>query len=466
MKWYCAVVLMVLMTAFAYDAGAWGKKGHQMVAEIGYSLLDENTKGLVKHYLGNITIDAAGTWMDDMRNNPKYAYMKPWHYINIDEGARYKPSDQEDIVSELNAAISELRHREGLPDITIQHDLLILFHLAGDIAQPLHVGYGSDKGGNDVDVTYLSKPSNLHKVWDSDIIESEGITTGEVMALYAGLTDERLDVLRTTDPVEWMRHSRRLLPRVYKMTDYKIDQAYIARNKVLLEKQILFAGIRLAATLEDLFKGPAKLKASSTQVKPAKHGLDTVLLEHTWYRSHFVNSAHIPWVVEYTLRAGDVKCRDARERTNNFAPDPFDRDATDLSKDYEHSGYDRGHNMPAADNACHGTQAMNECFYYSNMYPQTHRLNAGVWKSLEEQERELAAQDDSIYVWIGSYGVAGTIGVDKVVVPKYCWKVIYDYKTRKWWAYIFPNTTTVSGKPDAFKTTVADIKAKSGYSFK
>lgn len=106
---------------------------------------------------------------------------------------------------------------------------------------------------------------------------------------------------------------------------------------------------------------------------------------------------------------------------------------------------------------------MTECFYFSNMFPQTHKLNAGVWKTLEEQERNMAAQDDSIYVWIGSYGTNGTIGKDKVVVPKYCWKVIYDYKTQEWSAYIFPNTKTVSGKPENFTTTVDDIRRKSGY---
>lgn len=193
---------------------------------------------------------------------------------------------------------------------------------------------------------------------------------------------------------------------------------------------------------------------------------DTVTLKHTYFTSHFVNSTRIPWVVEYTLRKKDVSCTKPLKRSDRFAWDPLNREATNLKKDNRKSGYDRGHNMPAADNSCNGKQAMTECFYFSNMFPQTHRLNAGVWKSLEELERELAIKDDSIYVRIGSYGTAKTIGKNKVVVPEYCWKVIYDYKTEEWSAYIFPNTLTVSGKSEEFVTTVDDIQTKSGFEFK
>jgi DNA/RNA endonuclease G (NUC1) len=462
-------LLLIALIYLPLRAVAWGKQGHQIIAEIGFGMLDENTQREVKKYLGNISVPAAGTWMDDMRNNPKYAYMKPWHYINLEPGDRYRPTDEHNIVSELNRVIEELKHKERLTNVQIQQNLLVLFHLVGDLAQPLHAGYGSDLGGNNAEVTYISKPSNLHKVWDSEIIEGEKISKEECMELFGSLTDEKIDAIRIIDPEAWMKDSRQLLNRIYNFKNDTINRAYVTRNKIVVKRQLLYAGIRLAATLDDLFKAPVKVKATATgtkALKPRTRGLDTVTLEHTWYRSYFVNSAHIPWVVEYTLRATDVNCEDPIKRSDKFAPDPFNVAATDLDKDYAGTGYDRGHNMPAANNGCHGPHAMAECFYFSNMFPQTHRLNAGAWKSLEVQERDLAIEHDSIYVWIGSYGVAKKIGTNKVVVPKYCWKVIYDYKTKEWSAYIFPNTTTVSGKPVDFKTTVADITAKSGFEFR
>ena len=48
-----------------------------------------------------------------------------------------------------------------------QHALKSLIHLVGDIHQPLHVGNGTDKGGNDIKLKYFWKSSNLHRVWRS-----------------------------------------------------------------------------------------------------------------------------------------------------------------------------------------------------------------------------------------------------------------------------------------------------------
>jgi|GEM_PF-382532 len=433
---------------------AFGKEGHQLVAEIGYDLLDTSTQRIVSKYLGDISVADAGPWMDMVRSNPKYKHMSSWHFINIDEGKSYEPSDDHNIVNEINAAIENLHNRENLSDSAVMLNILVLFHLIGDIAQPLHVGYGSDLGGNKVTVKYFGQTTNLHKVWDSKIIETMGIDKQACIQHYAGISEEEKREITVSDPVIWLMDSRKYLEQVYNYTNGTIDQSYVDRNAPIIEKQILYAGMRLAGTLFDIFN------------PHLVHPKDTIILEHTYFTSHFVNSAHIPWVVEYTLRKSDVNCDNPIKRSNKFRPDPLNVIPTDIDKDYRKSGYDRGHNMPAADNGCNGKQAMTDCFYFSNMFPQTGRLNRGVWKSLEVQERDMALSSDSIYVWIGSYGVAETIGDNKVVVPEYCWKVIYNYNNQKWFAYIFPNTETVSGKPEDFATTVDDIQTKSGFVFK
>lgn len=464
MKKHPLFALAAMILLMPNRASAWGRKGHQMVATIGFGMLDSTTQQTIQKYLGNISVPAAGTWMDDMRNNPQYKYTKGWHFINIDKGSDYKASDDKDIVNEINNAIYNLKHRDNMSDVDIQFNILVLFHLIGDIAQPLHVGYGSDVGGNIVEVSFLGKSSNLHKVWDGEIIENQNITQENCLGLMNTIDDEQMDGIKEINPVTWLTQSRAQLEHVYAFSGGVIDNAYVAKNKTIVEKQVLYAGIRLATTLEDIFKEPVHAHLKS--LKKQDRGLDTVILEHSYYRSHFVNSTHIPWIVEYKLRTQDVNCENKLKRKDNFAPDPFNKEATDLANDYKGTGYDRGHNMPAADNQCNGDAAMNECFYFSNMFPQTHRLNAGVWKTLEEQERDMAIKDDSIYVWIGSYGVDKKIGAKGVVVPKFCWKVIYDYKTKAWSAYIFPNTMTVSGKPSDFVTTVDDIRAKSGFEFR
>ena len=70
---------------------AWGKQGHQIVAQIAEHFLSDSTKQKVKKYLGNTTFEEAATWMDESRSNDYYNYMRTWHYINIDKGQQYKP---------------------------------------------------------------------------------------------------------------------------------------------------------------------------------------------------------------------------------------------------------------------------------------------------------------------------------------------------------------------------------------
>lgn len=167
-----------------------------------------------------------------------------------------------------------------------------------------------------------------------------------------------------------------------------------------------------------------------------------VTIRHTYYTTVFSESLRIPVVVKWWLTKKMVNCSQHVKRTNKFAPDPELPQSTSLNKDYSRSGYDRGHNMSAEDNACSAT-GMKECFYYSNMCPQTPRLNRGAWKSLETYTRELARQNDSVLVWCGSVVKHGRkIGPDDVAVPDYCWKILFIKHERDTLAYVFPNPSS------------------------
>jgi endonuclease G len=193
---------------------------------------------------------------------------------------------------------------------------------------------------------------------------------------------------------------------------------------------------------------------------------DVVVLKHTNYTSHYSKSKKYPVMVEWWVTKAKVGCTTPMARKDNFKPDPLLPAETDLGKDYVGSGTDRGHMMPAAENLCQTAEIQNECFYYSNMAAQYHSLNAGDWKSVETLEREYAKRYDSAKVWCGNIGVAKTIGVGKVAVPKQCWKVIYFVKTKEWMAFLFDNNTS---KPDGIHNNlvkVIDIEKLTGFKFK
>lgn len=185
-------------------------------------------------------------------------------------------------------------------------------------------------------------------------------------------------------------------------------------------------------------------------------------IKHKFYTTIFDRQKHIPHLVEYKLTHAMLTCDERVERTNRFLPDPELPNETSLKKDYAGSGYDQGHNMPAEDNRC-SVEGMEECFYYSNMFPQTPKLNRGVWKMLETQERKQAEAHGSVMVYIGSYGKTETIGPDEVVVPEFCWKVLKIDGVYE--AYTFPNTTTVTGRPEDFRTSLQEIEKHTGFKF-
>ncbi len=131
------------------------------------------------------------------------------------------------------------------------------------------------------------------------------------------------------------------------------------------------------------------------------------------------------WVA-YELTADET--HKAYERSNKFRPDPDVATESADNADYKGSGYDRGHLAPAADMSW-SSETMQESFYYSNMSPQVPAFNRGIWKELEEQVREWARSNRSLYVVTGPVLEDGlpTIGHNGVSVPRFYYKVLLDY---------------------------------------
>jgi len=191
---------------------------------------------------------------------------------------------------------------------------------------------------------------------------------------------------------------------------------------------------------------------------------DVVVLKHTNYTSHFSKSKKYPVMVEWWETKAKVGCPNPLPRKDNFKPDPLLPVETNIGNDYVGSGLDRGHLMPAKSNQCQTQAVQDECFYYSNMAAQTHRLNAGDWKSLETLTREIAAREDSVHIWAGNVGEIRRIG--KVAVPKQCWKVVYSKKSNDWMAFIFENDQSNPDGINNNKVDLIDVEKLTGLKFK
>lgn len=252
--------IMILLTS-NIKSFAWGKTGHALVAEVAFKFLDSTTQKIVKKYLGNLTIEEAANWMDEQKGNSYYNYMRSWHYINLDKGTKYAPSAERNSMTVIHSAFSELknRHETELSDKEIKYRLLLLFHLVGDLHQPLHNGYAVDRGGNSVQVSSPHVSGNLHSVWDTQILEYKRINLDTCMQVYASLKSDEIASIKKINELKWMYESRAYLDQAYDFEKNFLDDKYLDKNIEVIKKQLVVGGLRLASMLDELFN-PAENK--------------------------------------------------------------------------------------------------------------------------------------------------------------------------------------------------------------
>ncbi|XP_058085120.1 endonuclease 1 [Magnolia sinica] len=182
-----SLFLMVgLFLIFAPGAGAWSKEGHMITCRIAQALLEPEAAHAVHNLLpdyANGDLSALCTWPDQIRHWYRYRWTSPLHFIDTPDNACtfdysrdcHDPHGKENmcVAGAVRNFTSQLLHyREGSSDrrYNMTEALLFLSHFMGDVHQPLHVGFTSDQGGNTIQLRWYRHKSNLHHVWDREII--------------------------------------------------------------------------------------------------------------------------------------------------------------------------------------------------------------------------------------------------------------------------------------------------------
>jgi len=189
------------------------------------------------------------------------------------------------------------------------------------------------------------------------------------------------------------------------------------------------------------------------------------LVRHSYYSiSYNEKYEQANWV--YYELTDSMVIKGGAERTNKFKADKMVVTGSAKTSDYTKSGYDRGHLCPAAD-MDFDPVAMEESFLMSNISPQAPEFNRGIWKELETTVREWAKKKHRIFVVAGPVfkDIKGTIGSDKVAVPGYFFKIIYDNSENpEMIAFIFPNERSDRPITD-FVVTTDEAEKETGLDF-
>ena len=259
---------------------AWGKTGHRVVAAIADTQLSGLARAHIREILGGAeSLDEAANWPDEMRSAPGEFWQKtatPWHYVTLN-GIIYDHAPPEgDALQALNHFRSVLQDPNA-SRADKQMALRFIVHLVGDLHQPLHVGKCCDKGGNDVKVTWFGKPTNLHAVWDSQLVDDEQLSFTELAAkLERHISDQDVVAWWDVNPRDWISESAEIRDTVYpgpakptkgrkskkakKGQQPDLSYAYVYKFTPVMEQRLKQAGVRLAAYLNDIFAEPQQLQ--------------------------------------------------------------------------------------------------------------------------------------------------------------------------------------------------------------
>lgn len=292
-----AAAALVIVTALAGRAEAWGPEGHRIVARVAYARLSARARREVARLLtrgpGESTARAfemGSVWADEVR--PKRPETSGWHYVNIPidergyDATRDCPSDRGCVVTAIDRQAEILADR-GRSREEREEALKFVIHFVGDVHQPLHGGtrrlgvdpatgrMRTDLGGNLFFVTFFGcehvpyldrerKPGRMqmHYVWDTALLlrrfgEPPGGPTDAQIGRYAALMGRRANRLRmgpmgSDAPARWATESHALSRSVvYTAREGEdVREAYYERSIPVVEQRLALAGARLASVLE------------------------------------------------------------------------------------------------------------------------------------------------------------------------------------------------------------------------
>jgi hypothetical protein len=276
-----ALCLVVVLLGCVYQSYGWGEEGHKIVAQIAADRLNGAANKVVNLFIGSTgeTLTGMAPLPDDYDHTPAGRWSEPCHFCNLPRNATHFVMDYcgdfcvvrsiqnySSIITKTSSNPTQCNfdQSDGVEPCALE----FLVHFVGDVHQPLHVGYGDDRGGNEVRVYWFSGETNLHEVWDDKIIQKwnsdYSSAAQELEQWISDNPDEVTQFLSNMDPVSWADESFQYVQNTCynfgsseenegeaaKVGAYpRLGTAYYDRNLPIVKQRLVAAGVRLAALL-------------------------------------------------------------------------------------------------------------------------------------------------------------------------------------------------------------------------
>jgi S1/P1 Nuclease len=257
------IIVLAFFFYQSFTTMAWGVLGHRIIGQIADSYITPKTKAAITKILGTESVAMASNWPDFIKSDPSYNYLSNWHYINFNSGISqdsmmaYLATDTStNAYTKINFLVGQLKNKKLDKENKILY-LRLLIHIVGDIHQPLHVGRLEDQGGNKVKVLWFKDASNLHTVWDTQLINFQQLSYTEYAMAINHTTITQRKTWQQQPLSTWLYESYQMAEKIYgdiKEPDQKLDYAYNFKYVATVNEQLLKGGVRLAGMLNEIFK--------------------------------------------------------------------------------------------------------------------------------------------------------------------------------------------------------------------
>jgi hypothetical protein len=266
--WFVCLFTLLVILQTATPAWGLGRLGHRVIARLAEKHMTPEAMAAVAALLepGESMADAS-LWADKVRGHMRHT--APWHYVDVPlDEPKYDPkwsavdAKHGCVVDKIN----EFRKVVGNKTKPVEERrfaLRFLLHCVQDMHEPCNVGDNHDRGGNDTQVRFFDIGTNMHRLWDTDIVQSNTKSEDIWLTELAELDTAENQAKWMAGTVEdWATESLLAAREAYLIpgTDkrlksgQKLGKEYFDKHLPVVRRRLCQAGLRLAIVLNEAWR--------------------------------------------------------------------------------------------------------------------------------------------------------------------------------------------------------------------
>lgn len=252
-----SLIIVFSTLLISINVFGWGETGHRVVGEIAELHLSDKARAAIMEILGNESLAQVSTYMDEVKSDKAFDKYYNWHFVTIPDGMTYeesKKSDKGDVIMAIEKLTADLKGGK-LSKEEKAFAIKALVHFVGDVHQPLHVGRPHDRGANDETVLWHNEPSNLHRVWDSEMINTYNMSYTEMADNFIRTAQkDQIATWQKASVRDWAHESMTYREDIYDVGQKrKLGYQYSYKHMPTVKLRLTQGGYRLAALFNEIF---------------------------------------------------------------------------------------------------------------------------------------------------------------------------------------------------------------------